>query len=190
MFHDVASLAPGSDDYGYGNRPPGHVEKPEQEQTRILWPLDNSDNVEKIKGQCGRRKIAHYLEADAGDDYVKRCNIAMIEERPAGSDRVKTMAGDMAEHEYWQVSAPHKRDKWYAPAGNSAVQKRPHRQHRQGENDRFQEQPCEAQIAASPAQLDLAHQEGSDHPALHRIGSYKARQPCSPACLSTVPNLL
>src|SRR3954462_12483815 len=136
MFHDVASLAPGSDDYSYGNRPPGHVEHPEQEQTRILRPLDNSDNVEKIKGQRGRCKIPDHLEADAGDDYVQRCYVAMIEERPAGSDRVKTMARDMAEHEQWQVSAPHKRQKRDALI-NPMVQERPHPQHRQGEDERF-----------------------------------------------------
>src|SRR3954471_5406178 len=99
MFHDVASLAPGSDDYSYRNRPPGHVEQPEQEQTRIARPLDNSDDVEKIKGQRGRRKITYHLETNAGDDYVEGCYVAVIEERPAGSDHVKTMAGDMAEHE-------------------------------------------------------------------------------------------
>src|SRR5215213_10097857 len=106
----------------------------------------------------------------------------MIEKRPAGSDHVKTMAGDMAEHKYWQVSAPHKCQKGYATV-TPDVQKRPHRQHWQRKDERFAEQPSEAQIAASPAQLELAHQESPDYPTLYCTGPYKARQPCPPTRL-------
>src|ERR1044072_8203526 len=108
MFHNFALVAPGSDDYSYGNRPPSHVEQPKQEQTRIVRPLDGSNHVEQIKGQRGCRNIADHLEADAGDDYVKGCYVAVVVERSTGSDRVKAMAGNVAEHEQRQISAPHK----------------------------------------------------------------------------------
>src|SRR3954464_12249390 len=112
----------------------------------------------------------------------------MKEERRTLPDHIQTMTANMAEQEDRQVSAPEKRN--YRQTGLGATHVRPHHQHRDRKDKRFAKQPGEAQIAAAPAQLYLAHQQRPDDPALDGPSPHKTRQLFSPTCWPAAPKPL
>ena len=104
--------------------------------------------------------LIHQLQPAASDDKVERRDSTVIQHRSAAANRVDRVAGDVSEHQERQIAAPDERHQRQPMLVRRAHQG-PHHQHREGEDQRFREEPREAQIAAAPANLDFAHEDGA-----------------------------